>query len=277
MTGRRRQRGAARAAMALLAALGLSAAARSDDRELLPGLRSSASEAGETVDARDINLGFPQVPSETIRPLIERLSSWKFAERQQAAKELAALGPGTFSELSRTYRTVDDFEVRLQIEDVVREQFLWHSLLKHKGFLGIGYAPTQAIVGGSGEPRWVIAVNLVRPDSAAADAGIRENDLVVGVDGKPLEQEPGQESFRDLIGLKGAGARIVLDIQRGGERRQVEVTLRARPLSEYNSTPLAEELGNHLQTFSAWWGRHFSLPARRTERSPSSSVIELPE
>lgn len=227
------------------------------------------------LDPRDVNLGFAPVPGGTIAPLIERLGSWKFAERQQAAKDLADLGPGAFYELSRIYRTRDDFEVRLQIEDVVREQFLWHSLLKHKGFLGVSYAPTQILR--DGRPQWVIVVNFVRPDTAAADAGILETDLVVGVDGRQLDEEPGQESFRELIGAKGAGAKILLDIQRDDQRLQVEVVLRARPMAEYNTPALAEELASHLQSFSAWWGRHFSLPAHRAERSPSSSVLELPE
>jgi hypothetical protein len=231
----------------------------------------------------DVNIGFSDIDDAQVLPLVEKLGSWEIGERDSAQKRLIELGPGAFRALARVYRDRDDFEVRLRIEELVRQQYLWHSLLKRKGFLGIGYAHVPDPKGTGG---WILDVTIVQPNSAAAKAGLLVHDLIVGVDDKPLKEDLGADAFRKYIVQKGADGKVKLEVLRGGQTLSFDVTLQARPLDQYfdrnnpgdpRNAELTEELNNHLQMFAAWWSRHFSLPQHRPDRSPSSSVFELPE
>jgi S1-C subfamily serine protease len=87
-------------------------------------------------------------------------------------------------------------------------------------------------------------VASVEKNSPAAKAGINagskkidfqgqqdipaDGDVIVAVDGKPITQT---NDLKDMIGLKGAGVKVTLDIIRGGQHRTVVVTLAPRPSS----------------------------------------------
>jgi serine protease Do len=71
-----------------------------------------------------------------------------------------------------------------------------------------------------------MAVEEVAAQSPAAAAGIRPGDVLLTVDGKPIEDEAGLR-FRFATLTVGAMARLV--VWRGGETRQIEVTLAAPP------------------------------------------------
>jgi S1-C subfamily serine protease len=91
-------------------------------------------------------------------------------------------------------------------------------------------------------------VASVQKDSPAAKAGLsagkgkiefqgqqdipRGGDVIVAVDGKAVTQ---RRDLPELIGLKGAGEKVRLEVVRGKARRTVEVTLAPRP-----STPPPE-------------------------------------
>lgn len=66
----------------------------------------------------------------------------------------------------------------------------------------------------------------VMPDSPAADAGLRPGDIIVAIDGKPLEDE---RSLADRIMEYEPGDEITLEITRGGRTRTIEVELGRHP------------------------------------------------
>lgn len=66
-------------------------------------------------------------------------------------------------------------------------------------------------------------VRRVANDSPASDAGLREGDLVLAVDGKPAAGLT-LSDLRQL--LQGEGRRVKLEVKRAGERHAMEMTLR---------------------------------------------------
>ncbi len=91
-----------------------------------------------------------------------------------------------------------------------------------RSYLGVGAGPRPLpprIAAQLGRDR-AIEVVTVEPDTPAARAGLRVEDIVVAVDGVPVE------SVGDLQGLMAAdriGKPVVLEVVRGGEFRSLSV------------------------------------------------------
>ncbi len=68
-------------------------------------------------------------------------------------------------------------------------------------------------------------ITSVDADSAAADAGIEEGDVVVEVDGEPVATN---EDVTDAIRAKSPGDQVSITVERQGRRRTFDVTLGPR-------------------------------------------------
>jgi serine protease Do len=71
-----------------------------------------------------------------------------------------------------------------------------------------------------------VEVKRVDADSPAARAGLRENDVIVEVNGKPIEEV---EQFVRQIGEAAAGTKVNLTVWRGGSKMTLVATLDSRP------------------------------------------------
>jgi putative serine protease PepD len=89
---------------------------------------------------------------------------------------------------------------------------------REEGFLGVGLA--ERADGGQGA-----IISSVQPDSPAKKAGIREDDIVLSVDGEPID---GQVGLVAAIRDASPGQTVEIVILRGGERLTVKATLVAR-------------------------------------------------
>ena len=67
-------------------------------------------------------------------------------------------------------------------------------------------------------------ISQVLPDSAAADAGLREGDVVIAVDGRSINSA---RDLRNEIGLSRVGEKIELEYLRDGERLVQAIVIRA--------------------------------------------------
>ncbi|MGL4629793.1 MAG: trypsin-like peptidase domain-containing protein [Leadbetterella sp.] len=61
------------------------------------------------------------------------------------------------------------------------------------------------------------------PDGAAKDAGIRKGDVITKIDGVPIKSEP---KFREMIGRKRPGEKVVITVNREGSVKDYTVTLK---------------------------------------------------
>ena len=116
------------------------------------------------------------------------------------------------------------------------------------GFLGVSASPLYPQLARKlGLPAGVnngALVASVEKNSPAAKAGISagskkiefqgqqdipaNGDVIISVDGKPITQT---NDLKDMIGLKGEGVKVALEILRDGQRRTIVVTLAPRPSS----------------------------------------------
>lgn len=231
------------------------------------------------LDDRDINLGYPDADPDRVTALIAQLGDPEFKQREAASQALTELCPGAFRRMARAYREDDDYEVRIRIQEIVQERYLWHTLLRHNGFLGVAYDSSSKIPGNDDEVRAVI-ITRVEPNSAAGEAGLRAGDRILSIDGKPFADDKDDDEFRNRIQSKGAGGKALFEIARGSESFMVEVTLRARPIDQYSDargSTLLDQLNARLQQYSLWWNRFFGKEESQTQRTPSTAVLELPE
>jgi S1-C subfamily serine protease len=65
-------------------------------------------------------------------------------------------------------------------------------------------------------------VQNVEPGSAGADAGIREQDLVIAVDGEPVGRS---EELTVAIDAHRPGDRVTIEVVRGGGSTELKATL----------------------------------------------------
>jgi serine protease DegQ len=72
------------------------------------------------------------------------------------------------------------------------------------------------------------AVTRVYPGSAAASAGLRVGDVIVGANGARIDSS---EALRNYQGLQPANARLTLDVRRDGKPLTLVATLREQPRS----------------------------------------------
>ena len=90
--------------------------------------------------------------------------------------------------------------------------------VREEGFLGVGLA--ERTDGGQGA-----IISSVQPNSPASLAGIRENDIVLSVDGEPID---GQAGLVAAIRDASPGQTVEIELLRDGKRLSVKAKLVAR-------------------------------------------------
>ena len=97
-----------------------------------------------------------------------------------------------------------------------------------RGFLGVGIqdlTPELAAAMGAPDVRGVV-LSEVRADSAAAKGGLKQGDIVLKVDGTPVETSG---RLRNMIAAKGGNSKAAIEVLRGGKTQVVEITLGELP------------------------------------------------
>jgi serine protease DegS len=111
-------------------------------------------------------------------------------------------------------------------------QFVMEDLIRYgkvvRGWLGVSVDP-KATRDSSGNLRTVLVVSDVAPGGPADQAGIALNDVIVSVDGKPIED--GRLAMRKIASQR-PGEVITVGLQRGAQRLDVEAIVGTRPRLE---------------------------------------------
>ena len=107
----------------------------------------------------------------------------------------------------------------------VMKQLIAHGHVS-RGSLGVetqDLTPQVAAALGTSARKGALVTD-VTPGSPAAKAGLKPGDLVVAVDGNPIDNA---QDLRNVQGLKPLGSTLTLDVQRGNQHLRVSATLAA--------------------------------------------------
>lgn len=133
------------------------------------------------------------------------------------------------------------FAIPSNMARAVMEQVLRHGQVR-RGEFGIAVQDlTPELAAALGvEGRSGALVTAVEPDSAAAESGLRQGDLVLRLDGRPVN---GAADIRTRFGLLPVGAKVTLDVLRGGR----PLTLRGEIADPYRNFVPGERLSPSLR------------------------------
>jgi S1-C subfamily serine protease len=99
-----------------------------------------------------------------------------------------------------------------------------------RGYLGIALDEVSGAKAKKlGVSDGAIVVMKVMPNEAAANAGVQEGDVVVGINGEPLSRHQPVRHFRQLIVDTPPDGQAVLEVIREGQRQEITVKVAKRP------------------------------------------------
>ncbi len=238
-----------------------------------------ASDSSKPVASNDPADASPLPDATVVDELISRLGSSDFGEREEATRKLVEIGPGAFGALQDAYQATDDHEIRLRVQDVVEFAFFQDRLFGRFGFLGIGLDVVDPQASRHIRPGHTgVLLELVLGETAADRAGLRRDDIIVEIDGKPLAGNLTQDAFSASIREAGPGRPLDLKFDRHGALHSVTAVLGARPLDRYfglGDVFYRDQIDQTSRQFRRWWRQHFGRPtAPLGSRRPSTGPLK---
>ncbi len=225
--------------------------------------RNTSAADPSAVSDDEFRVAIDDVEAAEVTALLAKLGSPKPGDREQAADRLVLIGAKAFPQLREAYARAEDLEVRLRIEEIVRDAFLSHHVYGKNAFLGIRQhpIPIQPTDNPKIPPGNVgIRIDLVLSGTAAEAAGLQANDVIVAVDDAYVsgDQPNPVQGFVETIRSRGPGAKMRLLVFRKEEPIEIETTLRARPKNLYaGQGPVTQMLVEQERRFAGWWDRNF--------------------
>jgi predicted metalloprotease with PDZ domain len=177
-----------------------------------------------------LDAGELELPAEAF----SKLNAEAFQERELAQADLLAwarIRPAeSMDALFRQSRKAVDPETRERCLAVLRDLVNDEYLREGEGYIGIRMQDELANVPGDAGPRAAIRVLQVVENSAAEKAGLRVNDLIVGLGDQVWTEGGASLPFTGVIRQLKPNSKISLQVLREGKVMAVEVTLGRRPL-----------------------------------------------
>ena len=174
------------------------------------------------------------------------------------------------------------FAVPVNLARTVMDQILKNGKVT-RAYLGIipqDVTPAMAKAFGEKEPHGAL-VGDVSPDSPAQRSGLLKGDIILELNGKPVEDA---NQLRMSISMMSPDAGVTLKLFRGGAERQVAVKLAELPVQEASvrSEPAGAKSalsGVAVEDVDAQTARQLGLPASTagvvvTSISPSSPAVD---
>ena len=159
-----------------------------------------------------------------LQGLVSRLGHPRFSVRQETTRQLCMLDPHHLPDLARCYRGNTSYEAKRRLRFVVESIFYRSQITGREGFLGIRIArplDTSVTDPATGRRTRGVVVVAALEGLPAGLAGLRANDVILSLDGRPLPDEPSSKSFQNAISGRQPGSVIHLRVLRPGKTRRV--------------------------------------------------------
>lgn len=131
------------------------------------------------------------------------------------------------------------FAIPINMAKTVMTQIIKYGKVEH-GLLGVvaqALTPDLAKAMGVKTSRGAL-VSQVTPDSGAAEAGIKQGDVIVAIDGNSVED---QRDLASAIGIRRPGTKVHIKLLRDGESMEVTATLGKRTQGAMETGPSSSE------------------------------------
>lgn len=137
-------------------------------------------------------------------------------------------------------------------------------VLQSAAWLGVRGMPIdQVLAHHTGEDSGIV-LQVVAPDSPAAEAGLVVNDIILQADGKPVTS---QEDIRQIVQSFEPDAKLQITALCKGEKKQLEISLTQRP-ANYNQADALPDSSQSPRRGRGFFD--FLKPRSPQERSQSS-------
>ncbi len=137
------------------------------------------------------------------------------------------------------------FAIPINMARSIMDQLIEHGYVS-RGFIGVGIqdvTPDLAKAFGMDKPSGVL-ITQVTPDMPGDKAGLRSGDIVLSLDGVPLNS--GSE-LRNRVAAKPPGSKIALNVLRDGKYLDLDVILTELPgTQDRTEEPVAKRLATNL-------------------------------
>jgi serine protease Do len=154
----------------------------------------------------------------------------------------AVIGVNSAIAASRTGTYIGyGFAIPINLAKAVAKDLIAHGKVS-RGYIGINIGEVDDAMAkslGLDRPRGIIVQGLVK-DGAAANADVKEGDVILKVDGRDVNQPNELQSY---IASKSAGTPVSLTLFRNGKEIERKVTLKARD-EEKTGEPVVNEESN---------------------------------
>jgi len=174
-------------------------------------------------------LGAPLPPE-----LFAALSSQEFQEREAAEAKLLAWcktkPESAKEELFKQYHLAEDPEAQVRCLAILRALVFEDYAREGEGYIGISMRDDTSLVPGDDRLRSVIRIMVTMPDTAAANAGIQPNDLIVGLADEVWYDVKASELFMKQIRSMKPDKKVKLKVLRADAILDFTVTLGRRPV-----------------------------------------------
>lgn len=166
--------------------------------------------------------------------LFLELTSKEFQKRETAEAAILAWSKTkpepAKDELFTLSQSAEDPEARVRCLAVLRRLVFEEYKREGEGWIGISLMDDNVLVPGDDKLRSVIRVLAAMPASAAANAGIQPNDLIVGLADEVWHDVKASVSFMKKIRSLKPNDQVNLKILRAATLMDVTVTLSRRPV-----------------------------------------------
>ena len=211
----------------------------------------------------------PELSADQLRTLVSQLGDRSYHVREAATQRLGQADFRSADRLIPLYKNLTQPEQKLRLRTAVERMFIAakRSGDQPEGFVGVGHILVyldQRDAKGNTRQRVAAWVNNVMPGSPGERAGLVNDDMIIAVDGKPLD-EHADSAFATRVRRLAPGTKIELTVQRGDDEKKIVVKLDDR--RRYATT---EDLAAWQDEFAAIWRQKFdpTEPAAESDMQP---------